>query len=256
MKKIINWKLFLVLIAVSGVTGALVLPFAYALAPLPDNTPMQIIILTQIAQTLVLSALASFFGLLLSRRVGFGAPILEGITGGEQRKGYLKSILGSSVLWGIGGGVLVVLLCIPFWNMSIELMKAEMAVPVWKSALAIFYGGTTEEILFRLFLMTLLVWITAKIKKTKDGGPTQIGVWLAIIITGVIFGLGHLDITSAITAITDDVILRAVLLNGSLSVIYGWLYWKKGLESAMIAHFSTDVVLHLIIPHVIAPLLL
>lgn len=85
--------------------------------------------------------------------------------------------------------------------MSVELMKAEMAVPVWKSALAIFYGGTAEEILFRLFLMTLLIWIT-------------------------------------------------------LSVIYGWLYWKKGLESAMIAHFSTDIVLHMLIPHVIAPLLI
>ncbi|MEY9977304.1 CPBP family intramembrane glutamic endopeptidase [Lysinibacillus sp. RC79] len=254
MKKIINWKLFFLLTAVSVVTGVMVIPFTYALAPLPDNAPMQIIIPAQIAQTLVLGALSSFFGLLLARHIGFGAPILEGITGGEKRKGYLKSILGSSVLWGILGGVLVVLLCIPFWNMSVELMKAEMAVPVWKSALAIFYGGTAEEILFRLFLMTLLVWIASKIKKAKDGGPTKIGVWLAIIITGVIFGLGHLGITGAMTAITSDVILRAVLLNGSLSVIYGWLYWKKGLESAMIAHFSTDFVLHILIPHIIAPL--
>jgi len=102
--------------------------------------------------------------------------------------------------------------------------------------------------------MTLLVWITSKIKMAKDGGPTKIGVWLAIIITGVIFGLGHLGITNAMTAITGDVILRAVLLNGALSIIYGWLYWKKGLESAMIAHFSTDIVLHLLIPHVISPI--
>lgn len=254
MKKIINCKLFFLLIAVCVVTGVMVMPFSFALAPLPDNAPMQIIIPAQIAQSLVLGALASFFGLLLARHIGPGAPILEGITGGEKRKGYLKSILGSSVLWGTLGGVLVVLLCIPFWTMSVELMKAEMAVPVWKSALAIFYGGTAEEILFRLFLMTLLVWITSKIKKAKDGGPTKIGVWLAIIITGGIFGLGHLGITSAMTAITGDVILRAVLLNGSLSVIYGWLYWKKGLESAMIAHFSTDFVLHILIPHGIAPL--
>lgn len=254
MKKIINWKLFFLLIAVSAATGVMVLPFTLALAPLPDDAPMQIIITAQIVQTLVMSVLACFFGLFLARRVGFGAPILEGITGGEKQKGYLKSILGSSILWGILGGGLVVLLCIPFWNTSVELLKMEMAVPVWKSALAIFYGGTAEEILFRLFLMTLLVWITTKIKKAKDGGPTKIGVWLAIIITGVIFGLGHLGITSSMTAITGDVILRAVLLNGSISLIYGWLYWKKGLESAMLAHFSTDIVLHILIPHVIAPL--
>lgn len=102
--------------------------------------------------------------------------ILEGITGGQKRNGYLKSILGSSVLWGIWGGMLVILLGIQFWNMSIELMRVEMAVPIWKSALAIFFGGTTEEILYRLFLMTLFVWITFKIKKSKDGAPTKIGV--------------------------------------------------------------------------------
>lgn len=87
-----------------AVTGVMVLPFTYALAPLPDNAPMQSIILAQIAQTLELSALASFFGLLLAQRIGFGAPILEGITGGEKQKGYLNSILGSSVIWGILGG--------------------------------------------------------------------------------------------------------------------------------------------------------
>ncbi|WP_222708621.1 hypothetical protein [Paenibacillus sp. N3.4] len=68
MKKIINWKLFFLLIVVCAVTGVMVLPFTYALAPLPDNAPMQIIIPAQIAQTLVLSALASFFGLSLAHR--------------------------------------------------------------------------------------------------------------------------------------------------------------------------------------------
>ncbi|MFT9816603.1 hypothetical protein [Lysinibacillus sp. NPDC056185] len=40
MKKIINWKLFFILIAVCVVTGVMVIPFTYALAPLPDNAPM------------------------------------------------------------------------------------------------------------------------------------------------------------------------------------------------------------------------
>jgi hypothetical protein len=29
---------------------------------------------------------------------------------------------------------------------------------------------------------------------------------------------------------------------------FGWLYWKKGLEAAMIAHGSADVVLHVLGP--------
>jgi len=41
-------------------------------------------------------------------------------------------------------------------------------------------------------------------------------------------------------------ITRALLLNGLGGLAFGWLYWKQGLESAMIAHFSADIVLHVI----------
>ncbi|MDD3715217.1 MAG: CPBP family intramembrane metalloprotease, partial [Atribacterota bacterium] len=27
---------------------------------------------------------------------------------------------------------------------------------------------------------------------------------------------------------------------------FGWLYWTRGLESSMIAHFSADIVLHVL----------
>jgi len=38
---------------------------------------------------------------------------------------------------------------------------------------------------------------------------------------------------------------RIIVLNLS-GVVFGWLYWKRGLENAMMAHFSTDIVLHVI----------
>jgi membrane protease YdiL (CAAX protease family) len=43
------------------------------------------------------------------------------------------------------------------------------------------------------------------------------------------------------------VILRAVLLNGLGGIVFGYLYWKRGLEAAMIAHFSADIVLHVLL---------
>jgi membrane protease YdiL (CAAX protease family) len=33
-----------------------------------------------------------------------------------------------------------------------------------------------------------------------------------------------------------------------IGILFGWIYWKKGLEAAMVAHFSTDIVLHVIFP--------
>ena len=103
--------------------------------------------------------------------------------------------------------------------------------------------------------MTLIVWIFYKIKKTADGKPTVIGIWLAIIISAIIFGLGHLPITGTITTITPLIVVRAVLLNGIAGIVFGWLYWKKGLESAMIAHFSADIVLQVIFPFTLSLLI-
>jgi len=37
-------------------------------------------------------------------------------------------------------------------------------------------------------------------------------------------------------------------LNGLGGLAFGWLYWKQRLESVMMAHFSADIVLHVITP--------
>ena len=29
--------------------------------------------------------------------------------------------------------------------------------------------------------------------------------------------------------------------------VFGWLYWKRGLEAAMISHFSADIVTHVLL---------
>jgi hypothetical protein len=31
-------------------------------------------------------------------------------------------------------------------------------------------------------------------------------------------------------------------------VIFGWLFWKHGLEHAMVAHLSTDAIVHALLP--------
>ena len=43
-------------------------------------------------------------------------------------------------------------------------------------------------------------------------------------------------------------IVRALVLNGIGGIVFGWLYWKRGLLAAVLAHFSADVVLHVVVP--------
>jgi membrane protease YdiL (CAAX protease family) len=252
MKNNINWKLFLILLVASVIASLLVLPYALALSPALAQVFTPFVLFAQLIQTIIEFSIAIFIGLYLAKRVGFGLPVLEGWLEGKEVRDYLKSILGISVGMGVLAGILIILISFLFTSASSVLLNAEISVPIWKGFLASFYGGIGEEILLRLFLMTLIVWIFFKIKKTADGKPTTIGIWLAIIITAIIFGLGHLPITGSITTITPLIVARAVILNGIGGIIFGWLYWKKGLESAMISHFSADILLHVIYPFILS----
>ena len=98
----------------------------------------------------------------------------------------------------------------------------------------------------RLGLMTVLVWAGARLTRTADPRPAV--VWTAIVATALLFGAGHLPTTAAMLPLTPLVIARALLLNGIGGVLFGWLYWKRGLLAAMLAHFSADIVLHVVAP--------
>lgn len=74
-------------------------------------------------------------------------------------------------------------------------------------------------------------------------------LWTANILFAILFGLAHLPLASQIGMPLDVVVvIRTILLNGIAGVVFGWLYWSFGLESAMLAHFSIDVVMHSFIP--------
>jgi membrane protease YdiL (CAAX protease family) len=100
--------------------------------------------------------------------------------------------------------------------------------------------------MLRLFFMTLLIWIASKLIKSKEIIKNNFVMWSAIVISGIVFGAAHLPITASIATITPIIVIRALVLNGIGALVFGWLYWKKGLEFAMISHFVTDIVLHVI----------
>ena len=255
VKKLINWKLFSVLFATSVITNVAVLPYAFSLGVVRTEelpVPLPFAVLIQIVQATVFFAVAVFFGLLLGKKVGLGAPFIESWLTDEKVKAGFGSALRLAVLLAIAIGVAIFVLDRFVFSIVVEPITAfQETPPLWTRLLASFYGGVAEEIGMRFFLMTLIVWITTKIKRNEDGAPTRVGVWLAIILISVLFGLGHLPMTERFMAITTIVVLRAIILNGIAGITFGWLYWKKGLEAAMVSHFTTDIVLHAVLPSLI-----
>jgi membrane protease YdiL (CAAX protease family) len=117
----------------------------------------------------------------------------------------------------------------------------------WKGLLASFYGGIAEEIQLRLFVMSFFAWLGRFISKTPEGKPTSAVFWIADILAALLFGLGHLPSMASLVPLTPLVIARTVVLNGLLGIIFGWLYWRRGLEAAIISHFSADLILHVLL---------
>ena len=248
----INWKLYRILLAACIFSIAASLPYAFSLAEerlKSTPIPFPLLIIISILQSSVIFAIILFFGLKLSKKTGLKTAIIEKLIL-HNKTPELKPIIKLSILSGVLIGVLLIAIDFIFTKLGVEISFWTGQIPVfWKSLLASFYGGIGEEILLRLFFVSLLALLFAKIKKS-DGNISENSsiMWTSIIIASVIFGLGHIPITAAVTPLTPLVVVRALLLNGFGGIVFGWLFWKKGLLSAMIAHFSTDMVMQVIFP--------
>jgi len=256
-----KWKIFLILLAASVFGVIAVLPYSLALqgsqlANLALPMPLWQLILVQILQNAILFAVVIALGMLAAYRVGLGMPVLETWLEKQPVGDRIKSFWLPAVLIGVIGSVLVIvidqfifspILTSQFGDLLKGLGQEQLQPAAWKGLLASFYGGINEEILLRLGVMSILVWLGRFISKTADGRPTQAVLWTANILAAILFGLGHLPATAALIPITPIVILRAVLLNGLVGVGAGYMYAKHGLESAMLTHFSADIVLHVIL---------
>jgi membrane protease YdiL (CAAX protease family) len=155
-----------------------------------------------------------------------------------------------AAVWGVMSAVLVIFLDAKIFTPHLpQIAHPEAANPAaWKGFLASFYGGIVEEIFLRFGMMTLLVFCLGKIFRTVEHRPTGAAFWLANISAALLFGLGHLPATAMLMPLTKIVVLRAVLLNAICGVVFGVLYWKRGLEQAMVSHFAADLMLHVAAP--------
>jgi len=106
------------------------------------------------------------------------------------------------------------------------------------------YGGITEELLLRWGVMTLLVWLAWRLFQKGKGKPSAFWFVSAIITSSVIFGMGHLPLVRALGVnFTVAIVGYIVVANSLFGFIAGVLYWKRGLEAAIIAHMLTHVVI-------------
>ncbi len=236
-----------------------IIPYSLSLSGMDFNIKdlLSTNVIISLLQNILLYGLLIFAGLYIARRVGLGLPILTGLFNKEDVDEKIRALLLPSLLVGIVGSGLVILLDTYIFGppLAAELkllgvtLSESINPPVWQGLLASLYGGINEEVLLRLFVMTLIGGLIAIVFRKMDQ-KLPVGIfWVANILAAVLFGLGHLPTTAAIGLPMDFLVVsRAILLNGLIGVGCGWLYWKHGLESAMLGHFTADIVLHVLTP--------
>lgn len=252
-----DWALFacLVIVCIPGilvtVSGALKVMEGRIRESLPEGReppPRAVLILASSIQSLVLIAIAAAVGTLLAPRVGLGAPFFEALASGQPLWPAAAPMLVPSLVVGIAGALLFV--AAYYWLFRPRLDEPTvLAMEGLRNGLGIWgrllYGGIAEEVLTRWGLMTLLVWLGSLLvpSASADGSAAPAIVWIAIVVSGILFGLGHAPgYLAAGCRKTPAFFAMMLCLNLWASLIFGWLYWQHGLLAAMLGHMLFHLV--------------
>lgn len=190
-------------------------------------------------QTVVYAAAASFFGYILAEKLGLMGPF-------RLEKRPLLRTLAVSIPLGV-------LFSLDYWTFGAWLPNtavrdsAAAGLTVWGWLSAILYGGVIEEVLMRLFLMSLLAFLGWKLFFRREERVPGGVIIAANVLAALLFAAGHLPATVGVFGtLTPLLLVRCFLLNGSFGLVFGRLYRKYGIQYAMLSHTLLHIVSKLI----------
>jgi membrane protease YdiL (CAAX protease family) len=218
---------------------AMVLPQLLGQLQEPLPAPLWVISVASLAQSALLLALAAWAGVRLTPSVDLRAPAFEAVVTGRPIAPALRPQLLPGLIAGVLGGISL-FVAFRYAPAAVAQLQDRFAIPIVARVL---YGGITEELLLRWGLMTTLAWLAWRFLQQRRG-PVRAGfVWLAIAVSALIFAAGHLPAASVLLGAMDVAVVVFVIgVNTAFGLLFGYLFWRHGLESAMIAHALAHAV--------------
>lgn len=235
------------LLFLAGMLGVVVLTVTIVpqfLVEVALPVPSWLALLASVVQSALLVALAVWLGVTLAPKVGLSATAFEAAVSTQSVVAAIRPQIFPGLVAGVLGGL--GLFAIGGYGSPVAIAGVEQQFTVPLLA-RILYGGITEELLLRWGLMTLLVWMAWRFLQRRKGTPHIVYIWLAIIVSALLFGAGHLPAAAVqVGELTADVVLFVVGANAAFGILFGYLFWRYGLEAAMIAHAFAHVVSYVI----------
>lgn len=177
-------------------------------------------------------------GILLGKKTGLWK---------DERTITKKPLMASLVIAVIGGLALIMTDLLFFGHYSQAIMNSYAVKPTIPFMLAsVTYGAVIEEVMLRLFAMSLIAFILHKLFGKKNDKPVTAILMASNVIAAILFAAGHLPATFILLGSSPLIIFRCFLLNGGIGLLFGYLYHKYGLRYAMIAHGGCHIVSKLI----------
>src|SRR4030095_13846667 len=202
--------------------------------------------LLSLIQPAVILTVMVLVGSMLAPKVVLTRPAAEAFAAGGKFFPELKPQVIPGIIGGAAGGMVVSFSAL----ISKQLLDQEFVNRIAELgnmlplATRLLYGGFTEELLLRWGFMTLLVWAAWRLFQKKNGLPKPAYVITAILVSSIVFGAGHLPLAFMILPEAPWIMIVFVIAANSIfGLMAGCLFWKKGLESAMIAHMTAHIVI-------------
>lgn len=194
--------------------------------------------------SLILGAILVFIGISLSSNTNLGAPVLGRAFSGNPIREFVKvkDVLSSITLATIVSLGLLGLFEVQKRIYPVEHIMDRPAKPFY--VLVSFSAGITEEIMFRFALMSLLVTAFQFFKKNTS--PSAKEVWIAIVVSAILFGLIHLPLSKNFVELTTFTVGVTLVGNLITGITFGYIYWRKGLLIAILSHIVFDLIFHVV----------
>ena len=243
MKRFVKkyWKT-LAFFAVMGLVGGFCVGL-YALESYPADVQQQILSQGMTRQLLeVVSAIQAAgygivlgaLGILMAKKVGLWK---------DETHFERKPLTAATLVSVIGGAAMILLDVFWFGNYSQAIRDSYLVKPTLVFLIgSVTYGGVIEEVMLRLFMMSLIALVLHLIFERKR---EETSVWVLVaanIISALLFAAGHLPTTAIVLGLSPMILLRCFLLNGGIGLMIGRLYRRYGLRYAMSAHGGCHVV--------------
>ncbi|MFT4415852.1 CPBP family intramembrane glutamic endopeptidase [Fredinandcohnia humi] len=197
-----------------------------------EDIPLFARILTHIITVVLFTFAGSYFALKVNLVDPFITSFLEGHFDTDAMLHTLKIGLTYGLVCSIGNMLFYYLIFKRLIDKE-TYQKVENHYRQLGIGTRVFYGGFIEEIIFRWGIMGFIIWVGSFLFQYEN----SVLIWVAILISGLLFALTHIPGLSSIGLKKTPAIMGYVLFgNMWVGILCGHAFLKGGILASILVH--------------------